>query len=263
MNSTEVAAFWEGNAEVWTRQARAGYDVYRDALNTPAFLAMLPPVEGLSGIDIGCGEGSNTRQLARRGAKMLGIDVAPTFIRHAEEAEAAEALGIGYEFADATALPHADGSFDFATAFMSLMDIPQPERAVAEAARVLKPGGFLQFSILHPCFVPPHRRTLRRADGSTRAIEVARYFDNIDGEVEKWWFSSASADERATTPQFQIPRFHRTLSQWVGMVAEAGLNIRKFGEPMASEEVARAEPIVEDTRVAPIFMHVLAVKPER
>ncbi len=39
MEPCEVAAYWEANAESWTRFARAGYDVYRDALNTPAFLA--------------------------------------------------------------------------------------------------------------------------------------------------------------------------------------------------------------------------------
>jgi hypothetical protein len=71
-----VAACWEANADTWTRHARAGYDVYRDALNTPAFLAILPPVRGLLGLDIGCGEGSNTRQLAKLGASMDAIDIA-------------------------------------------------------------------------------------------------------------------------------------------------------------------------------------------
>lgn len=63
---TDVAKHWEANAETWTQHARAGYDVYRDALNTPAFLAMLPEIKGLEGLDIACGEGSNTRQLADR-----------------------------------------------------------------------------------------------------------------------------------------------------------------------------------------------------
>ena len=49
MDSPDVAACWEANAETWTRHARAGYDLYRDALNTPAFLAELPPVAGLDG----------------------------------------------------------------------------------------------------------------------------------------------------------------------------------------------------------------------
>jgi hypothetical protein len=67
--------------------------------------------------------------------------------------------------------------------------------------------------------------------------------------------------ERAETPQFQVPRFHRTLSDWMAIVVGAGLTIRQFGEPMAPEDAARAEPIVEDTRVAPLFLHGLAIKP--
>jgi trans-aconitate methyltransferase len=60
----EAGRYWNQNADVWTRLARAGYDVYRDHLNTPAFLAMLPDVAGLTGLDIGCGEGNNTREIA-------------------------------------------------------------------------------------------------------------------------------------------------------------------------------------------------------
>lgn len=40
MEAEDVARYWETNAEAWSRQSRAGHDVYRDALNTPAFLAM-------------------------------------------------------------------------------------------------------------------------------------------------------------------------------------------------------------------------------
>jgi hypothetical protein len=46
---------------VWTGLLRAGYDHYRDGLSTPAFLEVLPKVEDLSGLDLGCGEGHNTR----------------------------------------------------------------------------------------------------------------------------------------------------------------------------------------------------------
>lgn len=261
MDQAEAAAYWEGNAENWTRFVRAGYDVYRDALNTPAFLAMLPSVAGLDGLDIGCGEGANTRQLARLGARMTGIDVAPTFIRHAQDAEDAEPLGIVYQIADATQLPFPSDSFGFAAAFMSLMDVPDPARAVCEAARILRRGGFLQFSIVHPCFAPPYRKVLRNADGTTRAIEVARYFDSADGEIETWCFSSLPLEVKNSTEPFRVPRFHRTLSQWVQAIVAAGLVIEAFAEPSASPEVAAAHPKVEDTRVAPLFLHIRARKP--
>jgi SAM-dependent methyltransferase len=232
-----------------------GYDVYRDALNTPAFLAMLPPVGGLRGLDIGCGEGSNTRELARIGARMVAVDIAPTFIRHARAMEASDPLGVVFQVADALSLPFADGSFDFVTAFMSMMDMPDQGRALQEAHRVLRPGGFLQFSILHPCFVPPHRRVLRNADGVTTAIEVAGYFEATDGQVETWWFGTLPREERERVAPVRVPRFHRTLSGWVDIICRAGFVIEKLGEPSASPELARASPVVADTRVAPLFLH--------
>ncbi len=42
MNHEQVGRYWNGNANAWTQLARAGYDVYRDYLNTPAFFEMLP-----------------------------------------------------------------------------------------------------------------------------------------------------------------------------------------------------------------------------
>src|SRR5215208_5238509 len=63
-----------------------------------------------------------------------------------------------------------------ATAFMSLMEIPETERVLAEVFRVLKPGGFFQFSITHPCFDTPHRKNLHDETGYTYAMEVGDYF---------------------------------------------------------------------------------------
>ena len=57
MDHIEVGRYWNGNADAWTRLSRAGYDVYRDFFNTPAFLRMLPDVKGLRGLDIGEADG--------------------------------------------------------------------------------------------------------------------------------------------------------------------------------------------------------------
>lgn len=196
MDYEEVGRHWDGNAEVWTELVRAGYDHYRDGLNTPAFLEMLPDVEGLSGLDVGCGEGHNTRLVANRGAYMTGIDISETFVRHAEEEEDREPRGIRYERASAVELPFEEASFDFAVAFMSLMDIPEVEKVLAEIFRVARPGGFLQFSISHPCFATPHHENLRDEAGRTYAHEVGGYFHGMDGEVQEWTFSAAPPEAR-------------------------------------------------------------------
>lgn len=261
MDASEVAKHWEANAEAWTRQVRRGLDVFRDALNSPAFFAMLPPVRGLRGLDVGCGEGANTRQLAKLGASMVAIDVAPTFIRHAEEVEKTQPLGVDYQVADAMALAFEPGSFDFATAFMSLMDMPDPGRALREVSRVLRPGGFLQFSILHPCFAPPHRRVLRRRNGEARAIEVGGYFDSTDGRVDRWWFSVLKRQERKTVEPFCTPIFHLTLSGWFALVTRAGLVVEELGEPTMGAGAGKSGTVLDETQVAPLSLHVRAYKP--
>src|SRR5262249_54310801 len=136
MDHEEVGRLWNANADAWTKLARAGYDVYRDYLNTPAFFTMLPDVDGLLGLDIGCGEGHNTRLLAQRRASVTAIDISEVFIAHAKQSEEQEPLGIDYRVASAVELPFADATFHFATAFMSLMDIPETDRALTEAYRV-------------------------------------------------------------------------------------------------------------------------------
>ena len=255
-----VARYWEANAAAWTRLVRGGFDVYRDRLNTPAFLAMLPDVGGLVGLDVGCGEGANTRQLASLGARMTGIDIAASFIEQAALEEARQPLGIDYRLADGTALPFADASLDFATAFMSLMDMHDPAKALSEICRVLRAGGFVQYSILHPCFVPLGRRNVKNGEGRTVAIEISDYFGHDDGAIDSWWFSAMPKADRAEVPPFRIPRFHRTLAEWLNMTARTGLAIEQVGEPRADESLARAEPVVADTRIAPIFLHVRARK---
>jgi hypothetical protein len=144
---------------------------------------------------------------------------------------------------------------------MSLMDMPDQARVLIEVQRVLRRRGFFQCSILHPCFAPPHRKVLREENGDVRAIEVAGYFDRIDGLVETWCFSNLPPEERAEFEPFKVPRFHRTLSEWVEMIVQAGLVIQKLGEPSASPDVARQFPMLADTRVAGLFLHIRAVKP--
>ena len=262
MNHEEVGRFWNGNAEVWTKLSRAGYDIYRDYLNTPAFLRMLPAVDGLLGLDMGCGEGHNTRLLARRGARMTAIDIAEVFIAQARQVEEREPLNIDYRVASAVDLPFADAAFDFVTGFMSFMDVPETDRVLAEAYRVLKPGGFLQFSITHPCFDTPHRRNLRDASSKTYALEVGDYFRNLEGEVSEWLFKAAPPHVKQGLRKFKTPRFTRTLSQWLNLLIDTGFLLERIEEPRPDDETVRACPGMQDAQVVAYFLHIRVRKPK-
>ena len=105
------------------------------------------------------------------------------------------------------------------------------------------------------------RKVLRDSEGQARAMEVAGYFDRIDGRVDTWWFETVSLEERKKSQPFLTPRFHRTLSDWVEMIAGTGLLLERLVEPCASSELAAAEPVVADTRVAPMSLLIRLRKP--
>jgi len=261
MDHRQAGKYWEGNAHAWTKLARQGWDVYRDALNTPAFLELLPDIVGKRGLDVGCGEGHNTRLFAGRGAKMFAIDIAPTFIRFASEMERTRPQAIRYAVASAFELPFPTAEFDFATATMSLMDVPDHALALQEIHRILRPGGFLQFSIVHPCFFPAHRRLLRTPDGQAYAVEVGSYFERTDGRIERWLFSSAPEEAKSGLTPFEVPIFHRTLAEWLNAIIQAGFILERVAEPKADHDTARRVPAVADTRVVAYSLHVRCRKP--
>jgi ubiquinone/menaquinone biosynthesis C-methylase UbiE len=95
-------------------------------------------------VEIGCGTGAVTRVLAERPGvgEVIGVDPSPIFVEKARE------LGrslprLTFQTGDARALPFADASFDLVVFHTTLCHIPEPEQALQEARRVLRPGGWL------------------------------------------------------------------------------------------------------------------------
>lgn len=255
MDSKETGKYWEQNAEAWTVLSRKGYDLYRDYLNTPAFFETLPDVEGLKGLDIGCGEGYNTRLLAKKEAYVTGIDITETFIKYALEEENKNPLGIKYLRADAQELPFENESFNFAAAFMSLMDIPDAEKAISEVYRVLKPGGFFQFSISHPCFATPYRKNLRNEEGLTYAIAVGNYFAKKEF-IEEWIFNAAPAELKNSFSKFRIPRFPKTISEWFNILIKTGFTIEFVNEPCPDDKTVKKIQHLQDAQVISYFLQI-------
>ncbi|MGH9115278.1 MAG: class I SAM-dependent methyltransferase [Acidimicrobiales bacterium] len=136
---------WEPEAENWLRWARTpGHDAYwyyRDAF----FDSVVPP-PGRRCLEIGCGEGRVARDLAARGHRAVGVDSSLSLVRHARDADATGC----YVLADGAGLPFGDGSFDLVVACNSLQVVADMAGTVAEAARVLAPGGHLCAVVSHP-----------------------------------------------------------------------------------------------------------------
>ena len=72
---------WDEAAESWVDFVRQGKDYYRDELNNSAFFRLIGNVKGRLVLDLACGEGYNTRILAKKGAKVVGIDFSAKLMR--------------------------------------------------------------------------------------------------------------------------------------------------------------------------------------
>ncbi|WBB75431.1 methyltransferase domain-containing protein [Micromonospora sp. WMMD1128] len=96
-------------------------------------------------LDLCCGTGAHAAELRRLGWTPVGVDLSGGQLRHAR-------ARLPVARADATALPLADGAVPAAVCVLAHTDMPDYPVALAEAARVLAPGGRLVHVGLHPCF---------------------------------------------------------------------------------------------------------------
>ncbi|MET0413346.1 MAG: methyltransferase domain-containing protein [Polyangiaceae bacterium] len=129
----------------WQRVA-AVYDDTFESLTTQSVAALLDAANVRRGghlLDVATGPGYVARAALERGAYAVGVDFSSAMIARARHA----APGVEFEEADATALPFADASFDAVTMNYGLLHLAEPELALSEARRVLKPGGRFAFAV--------------------------------------------------------------------------------------------------------------------
>ncbi len=114
------------------------------------FVADRATLAGARLLDVGCGGGLLAEALARAGAAVTAIDLAPAMIDAARSHAAASALQIDYRVASAESLAAAQpATFDVATCMELLEHVPDPAAMLASLAQLLRPGGQLFVSTIH------------------------------------------------------------------------------------------------------------------
>jgi SAM-dependent methyltransferase len=103
-----------------------------------------------SALDVACGTGNVALPMARQGAVVTGVDIAPNLLEQARTRAAAENLSIQFDEGDAEQMPYSDASFDVVATMFGAMFAPRPEMVASELARVLKPGSLLAMANWNP-----------------------------------------------------------------------------------------------------------------
>ena len=112
-----------------------------DHLEERLILELLGPVEGLLVLDVGCGDGALGSVLARRTARVTGLDADARMLAAARQRAQEDKIWLELVRGEAEALPFADGTFDRIVAVTVLCFVGDARRAIGEMARVLRPGG--------------------------------------------------------------------------------------------------------------------------
>lgn len=209
------------NNGLWDEHAQWWIDGFTNGVD-PEYVEQIIPlaVEELAGhqyvLDLGCGDGQIARALAENGAEVLGVDPTQLHIDIATQ----RGGGPQYVLGGATDIPAPDNSFDAVVACLVFEHIDQLEEAMAEVARVLKPGGQFSFFLNHPLLQTPGSGWID---------------DHIIDPPEQYWRIGPYLVETETIEEVEKDVFirfvHRPLSRYLNALIANGLSIERMVEP--------------------------------
>jgi SAM-dependent methyltransferase len=181
--------------------------------------ALLVP-EGVAGqriLDLACGQGHLSRWLADRGATVVAVDLSSRMLEVARrETDAAATPGIEFVHGDATTVDWWDGvAFDGVACHMALMDIDDLDAALATAFGVLRAGGWLSFSVFHPCYPGG-------PEGSESGLPS--WPPDRGYRHEGWWTTGGDG------VRGRVGAVHRMLSTYLNAATRAGFTLTNVDE---------------------------------
>jgi len=163
-NRQETWTAFEGLAKDYDRWYRTPLGTLVDTLEKNAIFSLADVKDGEEALDVGCGTGNYSLELARRGARVQGIDPSNNMLEIARRKAQEQGLPVEFRHGFVEDLPFADQTFDIITCVTVLEFTASPAQAVAEMARLLKPGGRLVVGVLNTWSIWAIARRLERKE---------------------------------------------------------------------------------------------------
>ncbi|GMU31442.1 MAG: hypothetical protein AMXMBFR19_17800 [Chthonomonadaceae bacterium] len=227
---------WIESADAWQKFVDEG-DSNRTHLLDEVMLRLCGDVNRVVILDVGCGEGRFGKMLAELGASVVGIDPVRALLASAKEKGLSRLARSRGE-----RLPFSNGAFDKVVSYVTFVDIEGFEEAVAEIARVLRPGGRCVVSNMTPISTCSSG-WVKDSEGRKLHWPVHRYFA-YPGGIQSW---------RGIT----VMQHHRTLERFFGAFLRSGFLLREYVEPVPTPAALEADPGMADLSIAPLFHAML------
>lgn len=235
---------WETHAHWWIEGFTAGADPEYEEQILPLAAAELAGSARI--LDVGCGDGQVAR-LAARGGAALVVGVDPTWNQIRIAAERGGGVHVARSRADA--LPFANESFDAVVACLVFEHIRSVDAAIAEVARVLRPGGRFCFFLNHPLLQTPGSGWID---------------DQILDPPEQYWRIGPYLVEEESIEEVEkdvfIPFIHRPLSRYVNALAKNDLLVERMVEPAPPPGFLERAAEYEAAATIPRLLYLRAVK---
>ncbi len=248
LGDTAPETSYSANADFWVTIIRDRLDRYRSELTDRAVLEAIGPLDGLTCLDAGCGEGYLSRIMAQNGAHAIGIDACTDLIKSAQELATDNGLAIDYRVGTVDNLPIPDGQFDVVVCNHLINDLEDIATPFREFARVTREGGRIVILMLHPCF---YGANAERSVNS-RCPTPNEYFRLRTIEQQ---FKVAGI----TSPA-KVVMWFRPLEDYVSALHESGYYVTSLNEPHPSPDQLATDLWWRDNFVRPLFMLIIARK---
>jgi ubiquinone/menaquinone biosynthesis C-methylase UbiE len=237
----------------WYEEHLTAPDTFQSTLILPNLLRLVTPQQGERILDLACGEGFFSRALAEAGGVVTGIDIGEDLIESAQKHATPNSR---FEIGNAEDLARfPDASFDTVVCVLALQNIERAERALAEAARVLKPNGNSHFVLNHPSFRIPRDTAWGYDD------QKGVQFRRLDRYLSD---AKCVIDMHPGDPNSpKTYSFHHPLQWYFKHFGKVGLAVDRLEEwtsPKVSDSGPRAEAENVARKEFPLFLYIRARK---
>lgn len=250
-------------AAYWNERAGTDGEAYKRYVLDPLMFGLVGDFKNKSVIELGCGNGYLAPKFLQEGvSSLVMIDISEHNLRYAAEKCADPRVGFLEQDATKPWKLHNE-AYDVVYSNMMLNEVENIKTPIAEACRILRPGGVFVFSVTHPAWDLYMFAQEKTGSPSKKIKGLSGYFKRgyakflMGGDSR----TNPSLIEKYQGEPFEVEHFQRPIQDYFDQLVGAGFSVKRMIEPELNEEILRNNPRFADYSDNPIGLVFYCYKP--